>query len=255
MWQTLQDSEQSNRQVAFFLGSRLCYYFGETGIERLYRNYPDFYNQDTQSSTVDNFLKKGQGLLNEQVMEEGYDLSQKIQRHYINKAPSNGSGEKPTQVSSVWQTTADRLGEIEHLVEIICHRQPPADRNPELLDADFEYRFNDGLYARPEPSTHSLATASSDTQGLGIIPRVGFDIDMNMNMMSNIDKLFAERVDVYRQVEPTPTGVASALLRILLKTFYETVRLARMQTPDYQQIQIDVEYLRFVLWPYAQKEK
>lgn len=251
----MQDSEQSNRQVAFFLGSRLCYYFGETGIERLYRNYPDFYNEDTQSSTVDNFLKKGQGLLNEQVMEEGYDLSQKIQRHYIKKAPSNGSGEKPTQVSSVWQTTAGRLGEIEHLVEIICHRQPPADRYPELLDADFEYRFNDGLYARPEPSTHSLATASSDTQGLGIIPRVGFDIDMNMNMMSNIDKLFAERVDVYRQVEPTPTGVASALLRILLKTFYETVRLARMQTPDYQQIQIDVEYLRFVLWPYAQKEK
>ncbi|KAI9488032.1 exocyst complex component Sec5-domain-containing protein [Zychaea mexicana] len=250
------------------VGSRLCYDLADQGIPQIYASVSKELSKDNgeldqiitadAQEVADRFSRKGQSLLNEETMQEGYTFSSSIEKEYLR--PHRGT-EAPKGVSNVWQTMFERVHYIEQLVETVYSQATSPDGAAETSDTEYEYRFGagtpgEGLYTRPTQSSHSLTTASSETpgepSGLGIMPKFGYD--MTVNIMSNIDKLFADRIDIYRHVEPTPLGVCTGLLRILLKAFHETVRQMRLQQFDYQQLQVDSEYLRLMLWPYTQKE-
>ena len=256
------------------MGSRLCYDLAEQGISQIYARLSKELNVADNSTmnqiiTVDaqemmeSFSRKGQSLLDEETMQEGYILSSSIEKEYLRPLRPVDA---PKQVSGVWQSMFDRVRYLEQLMEIVYPQATSPDVGAETSDTEYEYRFgsgsaaggtSEGLYTRPTQSSHSLTTASSETpgepSGLGIMPKFGYD--MTVNMMSNIDKLFADRVDIYGHVEPTPLGVCTGLLRILLKAFHEAVRQMRLKQYDYQQLQVDSEYLRLILWPYTQNDK
>ncbi|KAI7885230.1 hypothetical protein K492DRAFT_172163 [Lichtheimia hyalospora FSU 10163] len=273
MWQSLLDtiSDNNDNAVKLIVGSRLCYDLAEHIIPEVYSNLP---RKDTASATdeksrenahdmMEQYIHKGQSLLNKQTMQEGFQLTLLIQNQYLR---ADRLDSKPEHVSQAWMDAFERVRYIEQLVETVYPQTPSPEGNgggggTEMSDMDYEYRFgsttaSEGLYTRPTQSTHSLATTSSETPGevtgLGIIPKFGYD--MTQNMMSNIDKLFAERVDIYRSVDPTPVGVCAGVLRMLLKAFLETVRQMRLKQSDYQQLQLDVEYLRLMMWPYTQND-
>ncbi|KAI9266482.1 exocyst complex component Sec5-domain-containing protein [Phascolomyces articulosus] len=279
MWQDvleiIADTNEIDRSAPkLIVGSRLCYDLAEQGIPQIYANVSKSLNSsegvmdqiigaDAQVM-VDQFTRKGQSLLDEETMEEGYTLSSSIEKEYL--APHRAI-DAPTQVSKVWQIMFDRVNYLEQLMESVYPQPTSPDIGAETSDTEYELRFGsgsatgggtggEGLYTRPTQSSHSLTTASSETpgepSGLGIMPKFGYD--MTVNMMSNIDKLFADRIDIYRHVEPTPLGVCTGLLRILLKAFHETVRQMRLKQNDYQQLQIDSEYLRLVLWSYTNQK-
>lgn len=256
------------------VGSRLCYDLAEHIIPEVYTNLPrkdtdaanDEKSREDAHVMMEQYIHKGQSLLNKQTMQEGFRLTLLIQHQYLR---SDRLDSKPERVSQAWVDAFERVRYIEQLVETVYPQTSSPDGNhgggggagTEMSDMDYEYRFgstaSEGLYTRPTQSTHSLTTTSSETPGevtgLGIIPKFGYD--MTQNMMSNIDKLFAERVDIYRSVDPTPVGVCAGVLRMLLKAFLETVRQMRLLQSDYQQLQLDVEYLRLMMWPYTQHDK
>ncbi|CAO3628491.1 unnamed protein product [Cunninghamella blakesleeana] len=98
---------------------------------------------------------------------------------------------------------------------------------------------------------------NNNNNGLGLI-NARFDgrKDMSFNMMNNIDKLFAERVDIYQSVEPSVNSVCGGLVRIVVKSFQETVR--QIQSIDqllYQQLQLDIEFIQYTFCPYTMEEK
>jgi hypothetical protein len=76
-----------------------------------------------------------------------------------------------------------------------------------------------------------------------------------MMMNYSIDKLFAERIEVYRKLEPTPASAYHGLVIILLKAFLEVTRQIQMDTVMFQQIQVDVEYIGRMVWSFAGEEK
>ncbi|KAI9320444.1 exocyst complex component Sec5-domain-containing protein [Dichotomocladium elegans] len=273
MWESLLDII-CNSAIRRVVSSRLCYDIAEQCIPQVYGNFPKELASDTASQgnkpdAADNLVKldageiaelytqKGRSLLNEHTMQEGCNLGSLVQRYYL----AAGRADKvPSDVSQVWCNVLQRLRYTEQLVETVYPQSPSPDGAADTSDTDFEYRFgsaSEGLYVRPLQSSQSVTTASSETPGeltgLGIMPKFGFD--MTLNMMNNIDKLFADRVDVYRPVEATPAGVCIGLIRVLLKAFLETVRQMRLKQADYQQLQIDAEYLRLMLWNYTQNDK
>lgn len=270
----------NDNAVKLIVSSRLCYDLAEHIIPEVYSNLPrkdtaaaanddDDDSREDAHNMMEQYIHKGQSLLNKQTMQEGFRLTLLIQNEYLRGDRLDG---KPEHVSQAWVDAFERVRYIEQLVETVYPQTPSPEGNggaggggggggTEMSDMDYEYRFgstaSEGLYTRPTQSTHSLTTTSSETPGevtgLGIIPKFGYD--MTQNMMSNIDKLFAERVDIYRSVDPTPVGVCAGVLRMLLKAFLETVRQMRLKQSDYQQLQLDVEYLRLMMWPYTQHDK
>lgn len=263
------------------VGSRLCYDLADNGIFQMYSTFsskfckkqqkqkearyrsPDLdANMDPRvipdmNEMIECYLKTGQNLLNKQIMQEGYRISSRIQEAYLYKPTTSVT--VVDHVSQIWHYCFNRLKYTERLVETLYPQEQPALSARGSLDdsataADSEYDYA-GPYSRHMvPSTHSLATVSSISETPTSTTKLGGN-DMALSIMNNIDKLFAERVDVYRKVDPSPTGVCTGLILIMLKTFLEVVREAQMDTASYQQIQVDVEYVKRIIWPFAGDEK
>ncbi|KAI8882381.1 hypothetical protein K501DRAFT_221225 [Backusella circina FSU 941] len=267
-------------QILMLVGSRIFYDLADNGIYQVYSVFSIKFNQDQSNShdenypspnnamdprvipdmndMIERYLSSGQIQLNKQMMQDGYQLSSRLQEAYL-FGNMNDSDEQPSQVSNIWHDIAKRMRYIENLVELVYPQQSSFGAT-ENAESEFEYRLgsssaNDNEpYSRQIHSTLSLATSTSETpSGLGITPKFGSD--MAYNMMNNIDKLFAERVDVYRKVDPTPLGVCSGLMLILFKSFLETIRETGMSATTCQQVQIDAEYARRIAWPYVGEEK
>lgn len=259
------------------VGSRLCYDLADNGIFQMYSTFSSKFCKKKQekektsyrspdmdvnidprvipdmNEMIECYLKTGQTLLNKQMMQEGYRISSRIQEAYLYK-PTSVSVD---QVSEIWHFCFNRLKYTERLVETLYPQELPALSSRGSIDdnnVESEYDYG-GPYSRHMvPSTHSLATVSSIPETPTSTKKLGGN-DMTLNMMNNIDKLFAERVDIYRKVDPSPIGVCTGLILIILKAFLEVVREIQMDTVNYQQIQVDVEYVKRIIWPFVGDEK
>lgn len=251
----------------------MCYDLADTGIFKLYSAFSsEFYKAKSErdnyhapdlnlniepciihdmNDIIELYLSKGQALLNQQMMQEGYRLSSKIQEAYLFKTPSTTPVH---QVSEIWFLVYNRLKYTEKLVEAVYPQHQTTSRTSFDYNSEAEYDY-DGSYSLRHtlPSTHSLATVSSISE-TPTTSKFGGN-DMTLNMMNNIDKLFAERVDIYRKIEPTPVGVCTGLILIIIKTFLEVSRQMQMDPISYQQIQADVEFVKRIIWSYTGDEK
>ncbi|XP_054610999.1 vacuolar protein sorting-associated protein 51 homolog [Dunckerocampus dactyliophorus] len=77
---------------------------------------------------------------------------------------------------------------------------------------------------------------------------------MDTNLLSNIHKLFSERIDIFSSVEFNKVSVMTGIIKIGLKTFLECVRLRTFGRYGLQQIQVDCHYLQMYLWRFVSDE-
>ncbi|KAJ0004312.1 hypothetical protein NQD34_010526 [Periophthalmus magnuspinnatus] len=77
---------------------------------------------------------------------------------------------------------------------------------------------------------------------------------MDTNLLSNIHKLFSERIDIFSSVEFNKVSVMTGIIKISLKTFLECVRLHTFGRYGLQQIQVDCHYLQMYLWRFVSDE-
>ena len=74
------------------------------------------------------------------------------------------------------------------------------------------------------------------------------------SLISNIQKLFSERIEIFSAVEFNKLSVVTGIVKISLKTFLECVRLCTFSKCGMQQIQIDAYYLQMQLWRFVTDE-
>uniref|UniRef100_H2YB87 Vacuolar protein sorting-associated protein 51 homolog n=1 Tax=Ciona savignyi TaxID=51511 RepID=H2YB87_CIOSA len=77
---------------------------------------------------------------------------------------------------------------------------------------------------------------------------------MDNSLLSNIQKLFSERVDVFGAVEFSKTSIMTGIVKIALKTLLECVRLKTFGKFGLQQLQVDCHYLQLYLWRFVADE-
>ncbi|CAK8690046.1 unnamed protein product [Clavelina lepadiformis] len=78
--------------------------------------------------------------------------------------------------------------------------------------------------------------------------------NMDNSLLSNIQKLFSERVDVFGPVEFSRTSVLTGVIKISLKTLLECVRMKTFGKFGLQQLQVDCQYLQLYLWRFVSDE-
>ncbi|KAJ3672782.1 hypothetical protein LUZ60_006156 [Juncus effusus] len=61
---------------------------------------------------------------------------------------------------------------------------------------------------------------------------------------SHLAKLFEQKLDIFTKVEYTQESVISTVVKLVLKSLQELVRLQTFNRTGYQQIQLDMEYLK-----------
>ncbi|ESN93839.1 hypothetical protein HELRODRAFT_193892 [Helobdella robusta] len=78
--------------------------------------------------------------------------------------------------------------------------------------------------------------------------------NMDSSLMSNIQKLFYEKIEVFTPVQFNRVSIMTGLIKICLKTLLECVRLKTFGRYGLQQMQVDCYYLQLYLWRYVQDE-
>jgi len=74
------------------------------------------------------------------------------------------------------------------------------------------------------------------------------------SLLSNIQKLFSERIEIFSSVEFSKVSVLTGIVKIGLKTLLECVRLRTFGKYGLQQIQVDTHYLQMYLWRFVSDE-
>ena len=74
------------------------------------------------------------------------------------------------------------------------------------------------------------------------------------SLISNIQKLFSERIEIFSSVEFSKVSIMTGIVKISLKTLLECVRLRTFSRYGLQQIQVDTHYLQLYLWRFVSDE-
>ncbi|XP_076345571.1 vacuolar protein sorting 51 isoform X2 [Tachypleus tridentatus] len=77
---------------------------------------------------------------------------------------------------------------------------------------------------------------------------------IDTSLLSNIQKLFSERIEIFSTVEFSKVSVMTGIIKISLKTFLECVRLRTFSRYGLQQVQVDTHYLQLYFWRFVADE-
>jgi len=80
-------------------------------------------------------------------------------------------------------------------------------------------------------------------------------LNTDQNLISNIDRLFTERIEYYGNVDLNRVNIKTNIINILLKGIIEYVRLFSFTKEDYYQIQLDTEVIKAILWDFIEDTK
>uniref|UniRef100_A0A671PQK3 Vacuolar protein sorting-associated protein 51 homolog n=1 Tax=Sinocyclocheilus anshuiensis TaxID=1608454 RepID=A0A671PQK3_9TELE len=105
-----------------------------------------------------------------------------------------------------------------------------------------------------DSSKRTFSVYSSSRQQIRYAPSYTPSAPMDTNLLSNIHKLFSERIDIFSPVEFNKVSVLTGIIKISLKTFLECVRIRTFGRYGLQQIQVDCHYLQMYLWRFVSDE-
>jgi hypothetical protein len=169
----------------------------------------------------------------------------------------------PTGVSVAWETIYRQLNEIERQVMMVYGDEGERLGNHEISSEstrrESAFRQSGGgggvgggagggshSGSRPSHRNDSLASFGSNTMNSR------FDHQQRNMLLSNIDKLFSDRVEIFiRCQDLNRTGIMFGIIKILLKAWAESVRMKTFGKGGFQQVQVDAEFAKVWLWRFA----
>ncbi|XP_053501671.1 vacuolar protein sorting-associated protein 51 homolog [Ictalurus furcatus] len=105
-----------------------------------------------------------------------------------------------------------------------------------------------------DSSKRTFSVYSSSRQQLRYAPSYTPSAPMDTNLLSNIHKLFSERIDIFSPVEFNKVSVLTGIVKISLKSLVECVRVRSFGRFGLQQVQVDCHYLQLYLWRFVSDE-
>nr|CAB3267646.1 vacuolar protein sorting-associated protein 51 homolog [Phallusia mammillata] len=142
---------------------------------------------------------------------------------------------EPRQVRAVMRRVVEEVTQSDQQVGYLYEEGVRTARS-----SDSSKRTHPVSVSRQRERSHWGAYAPSST--------------MDNSLLSNIQKLFSERVDVFGPVEFSRTSILTGVVKIALKTLLECVRLKTFSKFGLQQLQVDCHYLQLYLWRFVSDE-
>ncbi|XP_062870540.1 vacuolar protein sorting-associated protein 51 homolog [Trichomycterus rosablanca] len=105
-----------------------------------------------------------------------------------------------------------------------------------------------------DSSKRTFSVYSSSRQQIRYAPSYTPSAPMDTNLLSNIHKLFSERIDIFSPVEFNKVSVLTGIVKISLKSLVECVRVRSFGRFGLQQVQVDCHYLQMYLWRFVSDE-
>lgn len=221
--------------------SRLCLDFHESTIDYLL-------SLTDQQFPVDEEMSKGCVVMSvTELSNNAKEVSQHLINHFVRV-----QGLIVSQMIRKSVETRDWLSTIEpRNVRAVMKR---VVEDITAIDTDVGLLYEEG--SRKAHSSDSSKWTYNQQRGQqraqwSFTPSTGFD----QSLMSNIQKLFSEKIEIFSAVEFSKVSILTGIIKITLKTLLECVRLRIFSKFGLQQIQVDTLYLQLYLWRFVTDEK
>ncbi|GBB92397.1 hypothetical protein RclHR1_00200030 [Rhizophagus clarus] len=218
-----------------------------------------------------------QRVLERYVEIKGDQVSSKIRDiyipNYIQKFDENlGKSPLPEKVTPIWSEIITDLVYIEREV-VMLYGGPVDEEGSKEVGNLVEKRLNPflqpgtssnagggdksllspGTALVKSPYAHSNSSYSSISSTRSRTSPNPFT--SSVQLTSHIDKLFSDRIEIYGIVEMSIIGIMMGIIKILLKTWIEMIRLNTLTNKSFRQLQVDSEYMRVKLWRFIEDER
>lgn len=174
-----------------------------------------------------------QKLLNHYVKVQGLSISQMLRKSVETRDWLNTI--EPRNVRAVMKRVIEDISAIDTQVGQLYEEGTRKERSSDSS-------------RRTHPQSYSVSTAQRKGQW-NIAPSI-----TDNSLMSNIQKLFSEKIEIFSAVDFSKVSVLTGIIKISLKTFLECVRLRTFGRYGLQQIQVDTHYLQLYLWRFVTDE-
>lgn len=176
-------------------------------------------------------------LLDTFVRLQGFNISQMLRKSVETRDWLNCL--EPRTVRAVMKRVVEELASIEVVVASL-YDYPTAVRTTASSDSSRKTHFSNLTISKQQfRSNWSNYTPSQ----------------LESSYVSNIHRLFSERIDIFTSVEFSKVSIVTGIIKIGLKTLLECVRLRTFSKFGLQQIQVDTHYLQMNLWRFVKDEK
>ncbi|KAM6075554.1 vacuolar protein sorting-associated protein 51 homolog [Chlamydotis macqueenii] len=181
---------------------------------------------------------------------EARGAAQRLLDHYVQV-----QGAAVAQMLRKSVETRDWLGTVEpRNVRAVMKR---VVEDITAIDIQVGQLFEEGVRrAQSSDSSRRAFSIYSSSHAAGrYAPSYTPSAPMDTHLLSNIQKLFSERIDIFSPVEFNKVSVLTGIIKISLKTLLECVRLRTLGRFGLQQVQVDGHYLQLYLWRFAADER
>ena len=190
-----------------------------------------------------------QNLLNHYVRRCGLNIS-----HLIRKSIENRdwmSCTEPRSVRSVVKRIVDDLSIIESQVGDLYEEGSRVERSS---DSSRNRRAFSVGTSNSRANKSASSSSSLPWPSMQHHHNSAHNSIIDQSLMSNIQKLFSERIEVFTPVDFTRLSVLTGIIKISLKTLIECSRQSTFSRHGLQQMQVDSFYLQMFLWKFVSDE-
>lgn len=194
-------------------------------------------------------------LLKQYICSQGYSLSQMLRKSMETRDWLNTT--EPRHVRSVMKLIIEDLTQIDKQVRMLYNDH----QSSALLTS------GSSSYGRVHRSNYiNNGTRSSDGGRRPVImPRSsaleratsggpGSSVGSTGNLQLNFHKVFNEKLDIFIDLQFQKTSILSSIIKLLLKTYLECIRLKTFSRYGLQQVQVDINYLYNYLWSFVKND-
>ncbi|KAJ3014087.1 Vacuolar protein sorting-associated protein 51 [Thoreauomyces humboldtii] len=198
----------------------------------------------------------GQKLLTAYVDRLATELTEAVQVHLDTHDWQHGRTDEPTAVCTTWVHVLDAMHKVETDVgQLYPDDRAAGARAPAMRTKPGVAGIGGGGHSRAGSSSQQPTSSSGSSFRGGAPANAAAKGGKFDPLWSNIDKLFAERVDYYGLVEMTARAPLTAATKIILKCLMEETRLLSFGSTGFKQMHLDVEFLKVHLWSFCGDER
>lgn len=253
--------DQTSPPILLLMLSKLILNFDSISIPYLCTVFEEKFNlildnYSKNSSSIDrskltNIQKQfniiAKQLLKQYICSQGYTLSQMLRKSIETRDWLNTI--EPRHVRSVMKRIIEDLTQIDKQVLMLYNDQ---QSSVGLTSSYNRYhhrgtRSSDGgrrTIIMPRSSALDRATSHGPGSSGG----------STGNLQLNFHKVFNEKLDIFIDLQFQKTSILSSIIKLLLKTYLECIRLKTFSRYGLQQVQVDINYLYNYLWSFVNND-
>ncbi|CAF1163219.1 unnamed protein product [Rotaria sp. Silwood1] len=268
--------EQSSPPILLLILSKLILDFDSSSIPYLCTVFEEKFNlilennqrgdnQKSGSSSIDRstltavqkqFSIIAKQLLKQYICSQGYTLSQMLRKSIETRDWLNTI--EPRHVRSVMKRIIEDLTQIDKQVRMLYNDQ---QSSVPLTSSSSSY----GRYYHRSNLISGGGRSSDGGRRTIIMPRSsaldratsrgpGSSGGSTGNLQLNFHKVFNEKLDIFIDLQFQKTSILSSIIKLLLKTYLECIRLKTFSRYGLQQVQVDINYLYNYLWSFVNND-